>query len=171
MLDLYIKHHTPAWRAANPVFRVHDATPVIEYRYDMTLRSLDGERGLTAQGFIDVARLNMTTYSLTVTDYKTGSREPESTFQLGEYGHALLMAMGIPAEPDDRPILGQYWLARKGIYTDPVPVLRRHPLEELQYRYDSAMRGTSARVFSPKVSALCKSCSVADYCPTQQARS
>ncbi len=171
MLDLYVKHHTPTWRAANPVFRVGDTTPVIEYPYEMTLRSLDGERGLTAQGFVDVARLDMTTYSLTVYDYKTGSRDPETTFQLGEYGHALLMAMSIPAEPADRPILGSYWLARKGIYTPPVKVLQRHPLEELQYRYDAAARGTSARVFGPKVSNLCKSCGSVDYCPTQAGRS
>jgi hypothetical protein len=113
----------------------------------------------------------MTTYSLTVRDYKTGARDPESTFQLGEYGHALLFAMGIPNEPADRPILGSYWLARKGIYTDPVPVLQRHPLPELQYRYDAAMRGTAAKIFAPHTSNLCKSCSAVDYCPTQGARS
>lgn len=171
MLQLYVKHHTPAWRAANPTFLLQDKTPVIELPYEMSIRSLDGERGLTAQGFIDRATLNMETYSLTVEDYKTGSRDPESTFQLGEYGHALLMAMGIANEPADRPILGRYWLARKGIYTDVVPVVTRHPLAELQYRYDAAARGTKAGIFSPHVTNLCKSCSVTDYCPAQAGRS
>lgn len=170
MLALYVKHHNDAWRAANPTFLLQDATPVIEYEYSMTLRSLDGERGLTANGFVDRATLDMATYSLTVIDYKSGSREPESTFQLGEYGHALLMAMGIPGEPPDRPILGRYWLARKGIYTDPVPVVTRHPLTELQYRYDAAARGNQARIFAPHVTNLCKSCSVTDYCPAQAGR-
>ena len=133
----------------------------------MSIRSLDGERGLTAQGFVDRATLNLTSYSLTVLDYKTGSARPGVTFQLGEYGHALLMAMGIAAEPVDRPILGRYWLARKGIYTDAVPVVTRHPLAELQYRYDAAARGTQARIFAPHVTNLCKSCSVVDYCPAQ----
>ena len=171
MLGLYVKHHTPAWRANNPTFLLQDTTPVIELEYSMSIRSLDGERGLTAQGFVDRATLDLTTYSLTVLDYKTGSREPESTFQLGEYGHALLMAMGIAAEPADRPILGRYWLARKGIYTDAVPVVTRHPLAELQYRYDAAARGTQARIFAPHVTNLCKSCSVVDYCPAQAGRS
>lgn len=171
MLGLYVKHHTSAWRANNPTFLLQDTTPVIEMEYSMSIRSLDGERGLTAQGFVDRATLDLTTYSLTVLDYKTGSREPESTFQLGEYGHALLMAMGIAAEPADRPILGRYWLARKGIYTDAVPVVTRHPLAELQYRYDAAARGTQARIFAPHVTALCKSCSVVDYCPAQAGRS
>lgn len=171
MLGLYVKHHTPTWRANNPTFLLQDTTPVIELEYSMSIRSLDGERGLTAQGFVDRATLDLTTYSLTVLDYKTGSREPESTFQLGEYGHALLMAMGIAAEPADRPILGRYWLARKGIYTDAVPVVTRHPLAELQYRYDAAARGTQARIFAPHVTNLCKSCSVVDYCPAQTGRS
>ena len=171
MLGLYVKHHTPAWRANNPTFLLQDTTPVIELEYSMSIRSLDGERGLTAQGFIDRATLDLTTYSLTVLDYKTGAREPESTFQLGEYGHALLMAMSIPQEPADRPILGRYWLARKGIYTDAVPVVTRHPLAELQYRYDAAARGTQARIFAPHVTNLCKSCSVVDYCPAQAGRS
>lgn len=171
MLALYVKHHSDAWRAASQTFLLQDTTPVIEYGYSMTLRSLDGERGLTAAGFVDRATLDMSSYSLTVIDYKTGSREPESTFQLGEYGHALLMAMGIPGEPPDRPILGRYWLARKGIYTDPVPVVTRHPLAELQYRYDAAARGTAAKIFAPHVTNLCKSCSVTDYCPAQAGRS
>jgi hypothetical protein len=80
------------------------------------------------------------------------------------------MAMGIPQEPADRPILGQYWLARKGIYTTAVPVLQRHPMAELQYRYDQAARGQRHGVFAPHVSNFCTSCSVKDYCPTQAGR-
>lgn len=171
MLQLYVKHHTPEWRAANATFLLQDQTPVIELEYNMSLRSLDGERGLTAKGFVDKATLDMSTYSLTVLDYKTSSRDPGSTFQLGEYGHALLMAMGIANEPPERPILGRYWLARKGIYTDPVAVVTRHPLTELQYRYDVADRGTRQRIFAPHVTNLCTSCSVVDYCPAQAGRS
>ena len=170
MLKLYLDYHTPAWRAANQTFLLQDKTPVIELEYDMTIRSLDQERGLRAKGSIDKATLNMETYSLTVLDYKTGANDPSSTFQLGEYGHALLMAMGIAAEPPDRPILGAYWLARKGIYTTPTAVLARHPMAELQYRYDQAARGNRAGIFAPHVSNFCTSCSVKDYCPTQAGR-
>ena len=167
MLDLYTKHHNSDYRSKVATFKIFDTTPVIEYPYEMTVRSLDGGTGITAKGFIDIARLDLATFVLTVCDYKTGARDPLSTFQLGEYAHALLSTMGIAHEPQDRPVMGSYWLARKGIYTTPVKVIQAHPLAELQYRYDAAQRGTKANVFAPHVTNMCKSCSVRDYCPTQ----
>jgi hypothetical protein len=166
MIKLYVAYHNPTWRSHNQTLLLHDKTPVIDVDYDMTIRSLDEERGLHIQGIVPRAVLNVRTYSVTVLACLVES-SVESTFELGEYGHALLMAMGIPAEPADRPILGQYWLARKGVYSRPVRVLQQHPLAELQYRYDQALRGTRGRVFAANVSSFCAGCDVRDYCPTQ----
>lgn len=175
MLETYLKFHDQAWRAANQTLMVKDSTPCLELAYEMTVRSIDGERGITSKGFIDRAILSLGDHPthpwhITVVDYKTGARDPISTFQLGEYAHALLLEMGLTDEPPGRPILGSYWLARKGIYTTPVPVIARHPLHELQYRYDAAMRGTTAGVFAPHVTNMCSSCSMIDYCPAQAGR-
>lgn len=176
MLETYLKFHDQAWRAANQTLMVKDSTPCLELAYEMTVRSIDGERGITSKGFIDRAILSLGDHPthpwhITVVDYKTGARDPISTFQLGEYAHALLLEMGLTDEPPGRPILGSYWLARKGIYTTPVPVIARHPLHELQYRYDAVMRGTTAGVFAPHVTNMCSSCSTVDYCPAQVGRS
>lgn len=166
MVKMYQDRHGAPWREVNKLLMVGDTVPCLEFPYSMTVRSIDGTAGVTAEGYIDQAWLNLRDHVVTVRDLKSGSRDPISTFQLGEYAHALLMAMGMPAAPDNRPIMGSYWLARKGIETTASDVIRAHPLAELQYRYSTAMRGTLAGIFSPHVTNLCTSCSVRDYCPT-----
>ena len=162
MLARYVKHHDATWRATHKILQIN-GTPVIEYPYEMTVRTLDGTTGVTAKGFIDQAWLNVDTGMVTVTDMKSGRSEPASVFQLAEYAHALAMELNPPAGA--APIIGRFWLARKGIYTDAVDVLTRHPLEELQFRYGQAMRGTQAGVFVPNRTNLCVSCGSRDYCP------
>jgi hypothetical protein len=167
MLKRYLTHHDAAWREQHAVLMIGDAVPCIEFPYSMSVRSLIDESGIEAQGFIDIAWLDLNTYQVQINDYKTGKSTPTDTFQLGEYGHALLLAMGLPEAPPGRPLLGSYWLARKGEYTTPVDVIASHPLVELQFRYGQAMRGTRAGVFGPHLTNLCVSCGVHDYCPAQ----
>lgn len=166
MLLRYLLHHNEAWREDRCLLEISGEL-VIEYPYSMTVRGLDGASGITTEGFIDAAWVDMTSGQITIVDYKSGRSAPTGTFQLGEYAHALVMAQPLIAA-STAPLLGSYWLARKGEYSTPIDVLSAHPLVELQYRYDAAWRGTQARIFTPSQSNLCASCSVRDYCPTQE---
>lgn len=165
MLKRYVEHHDEKFRARYQILRLGDGRPVIEWPYEMTVRTLDGSTGVTSKGFVDQAWRDVEADQVVVTDMKSGRSEPSETFQLGEYAHALVMELITSATMISPTITGRYWLARKGIYTDLVDVLAAHPLEELQFRYGQAMRGTQAGVFVPNRTNLCVSCGSRDYCP------
>lgn len=166
MLRGYITHHDATWHETRSPLKINGLA-AIEYPYEMTVRTPDGAKGLTAKGFVDIAWHNVGTGIITIVDYKTGRSAPAETFQLGEYAHALDMALRAGnAQPFQ--IFGSYWLARKGEYTAPIDALAAHPLEELQYRYSQADHGFAAGVFPPRPSNLCVSCSMVDYCPTRR---
>ena len=163
MLKRYITFHDEAWRETRRVLAMPDQTLALEVPYEMTVRSLDGTTGFTSKGKIDAVWIEPASNEITIIDYKSGRNAPTETFQLGEYGHAL--AMLLLGQVSAHKILGRYWLARKGEYTPPIDLLETHPIEELQYRYEAAMRGTKAGVFAPHPNPLCISCGVRDYCP------
>lgn len=171
MLKQYVRFHQNVYRSQNPVLMLGE-TPAIELPYEMTVRSLDLTAGLVTKGYIDCVRWDLQRDAFVIADYKTGRNAPSGTFQLGEYAHALLMLLGqkqlLPAP--ETPVLGRYWLARKGEYTEPVDLLKAHPLAELQYRYDTAWRGAKLGIFAPNQTNLCSSCQVRDYCPVVSGR-
>lgn len=95
-----------------------------------------------------------------VVDLKTGGRAPASTLQLAVYAAGIEAAMGF------RPILGAYYMARQGELTQVKSV--QHLTPELLGRwFDSARDGIERERFIPHVTALCGTCSVAQFCEAQ----
>lgn len=94
---------------------------------------------------------------LVITDLKTGSRQPESGMQLGVYAVALERLTGI------KPIIGNYYMARKGEATEPVSLLH-YTSDMLAGIFKTAKRMIEAEIFLPHVSSLCASCGVRKYC-------
>jgi hypothetical protein len=181
MLALYIHNRRKldaAGRAANllrkplelnpvgPIFLDTERVPVIEYAYS---RKIDGPTGtITVEGIIDRAYL-CGDGSLLVTDLKSGRLDPE-TGQLGEYAWTLLELLGWnesyrhPDGPGVK-IMGNFYDARKGLFTDPVDLLAAHPYEEYVYRYHAAEAARRLGVFLPRKSQWCNGCSVKYACP------
>jgi CRISPR/Cas system-associated exonuclease Cas4 (RecB family) len=94
---------------------------------------------------------------LVVVDLKTGSRQPESGMQLGVYSVALEHMFGM------RPIVGQFYMARKGNLTDQVSLLH-YSTEMIGNIFSTAKRMIEAEIFLPHVSGLCNACGVRDHC-------
>lgn len=105
--------------------------------------------------------------TLTIRDYKTSYERPTDTTQLGDYAWVLafadpgMMAAGIK-------ILGSYFDARRGTWTEPVAVLDVHPFEAFQYRVTTAHAQKRALTTGPtpaRPSSFCGGCSVRYACP------
>lgn len=106
-----------------------------------------------------------------IRDYKTSYERPTDTTQLGDYAHALILAKKIFA---DRPILGTYFDARRGEWTEPVDLLAAHPFEAFQYRVTTAHAQKRALITGPtpaRPSSYCGGCSVRYACPIMATKS
>lgn len=140
--------------------------PAIEYKYERKLTVPTGV--LTIKGIIDRAYV-CADGSLLVVDLKTG-RLPNDSAQLGEYAWTLLELLGYDEahrHPDGPgvKIMGCFYDARKGLFTDAVNLLERHPREEYVYRYGAADAARRMGVFLPHRSTFCVSCSINYACP------
>lgn len=143
---------------AGPIFLDTERVPVIEYAYK---RKLDVPTGtLTIEGIIDRA-YQCADGSLLVTDLKTG-RLPNQTGQLGEYAWTL---MDLGARQRGTTIRGNFYDARKGLFTDPVDLLATHPHEEYVFRYGAADAARRLGIFLPHRSTFCAGCSIRWACP------
>jgi DNA (cytosine-5)-methyltransferase 1 len=165
MIRLYVKVHDAAWRERYKLLRIADAVPALELPYNTQL----GVGGPQVEGFLDQAWLDTQTYQIEVHDLKAGKTAPRETFQLGEYGHALLALMGTSAAEavKERPLLGRYYLARGGTFTNHVDLLATHPIEEVAFRHGQALFASRMSMAMPSVTPFCGGCGFRDYCPTQ----
>lgn len=178
MLHRYLEFHDAAWRSTRTMLRLLPLegvapVPVIEHEFVASIAADagSGTSALTTKGFIDAVWLSPEARTLDIVDWKTGSRRPTSTFQLGEYAHGLIPLLPAHLQPDSgTTIRGSYWLARKGEYTPAVPLLDRHSAAEMTYRYRQAALGSSLGIAAPNVTDMCVACGVRDYCPAQAGR-
>ncbi len=92
-----------------------------------------------------------------IIDLKTGSRKPGSSLQLGVYALGLAQQYGVHAP------IGGYWMARKGDIDSP-QALTSYTHEKVGTWFANAQKAIEAEIFIPKVSALCMSCSVREFC-------
>lgn len=92
-----------------------------------------------------------------VVDLKSGSREPDSSLQLGVYG------IGIQQNYDIHVPLGAYYMARKGTITEPVSLMK-YTHELVGSWFGMAKAAIEGEVFLPRVSSFCNSCAVAKFC-------
>jgi len=96
------------WRATSDwkIWELPDGSPAVELTMNIELG------GVPIKMTLD--RVMVTPNGeLVVVDVKTGSRKPDSQLQLGFYAVGVEITYGI------RPTLGAYWMARKGVTTEP----------------------------------------------------
>jgi hypothetical protein len=104
--------------------------------------------------------------AIVIRDYKTSYERPTDTTQLGDYAHALMLA-GVNLHGATR-ILGQYFDARRGTWTEPVDLLDAHPFEAFSYRVTAAHAQKRALTTGPtpaRKSDFCGGCAVRYACP------
>lgn len=110
--------------------------------------------------------------ALIIRDYKTSYERPTDTTQLGDYAHVLRSSLYGPLA--EVCILGTYFDARRGTWTEPVDLLAAHPFEAFQYRVTTAYAQRRALTTGPtpaRPSSYCGGCSVRYACPIMAAKS
>jgi hypothetical protein len=139
------------------------AAPAIEWEVTTDVPTGYGPVQFTAK--IDRVTYDERTGGYVIRDYKTSYERPTDTTQLGDYAHVLILAKQIFA---DRPILGSYFDARRGTWTEPIDLLAAHPFEAFQYRVTTAHAQKRALTTGPtpaRPSSFCGGCSVRYACP------
>lgn len=160
-----------------------DGKPAIELDCPMFIMlepNAPGDRtgpAIKVENIIDLAMVRGDTFL--IIDAKSGASAPDSTAQLGQYGHALnraLSAVGQAFAANAR-ILGAYWLARTDMLA-PVDVTKSdtatdirelHPWAEIEYLITTMHAAESQGLYLPNKSKSdrfgCGSCGVAGLCP------
>lgn len=113
--------------------------------------------------------------ALVIRDYKTSYERPTDTTQLGDYAWTLRSTLARCGGPlAEVPILGTFFDARRGEWTEPVDLLAAHPFESFQYRVTVAHAQKRALTTGPtpaRPSSFCGGCSVRYACPIMASRS
>jgi hypothetical protein len=107
--------------------------------------------------------------AVVIRDYKTSYERPTDTTQLSEYAW-MLMLSGANLHGSTH-ILGTYFDARRGTWTEPVDLLAAHPFEAFQYNVTSRHAQKLALTTGPtpaRPSSFCGGCSVRYACPVQR---
>lgn len=114
---------------------------------------------------IDRVTVNPNTGTLTIRDYKSSYERPTDITQLGEYAWALRFGLGVP---EHVKIMGTYFDARRGEWTEPVDLAEAYPFEAFQYRLTVAHAQKLALTTGPtaaRPSSYCGGCPVRYACP------
>lgn len=112
--------------------------------------------GVPVKGYVDAVYVDTRTGELLIVDYKTGSRKPESSQQLGLYACMVEQAHGI------RPQLGGFYMTRKGELSAPDVLDQWTPgfFDRLFADVDTAIKH---QLFPPSMS-MCGGCGMARFC-------
>jgi putative RecB family exonuclease len=158
MLKRYVnwRHESDRARAEMEILAI-DGVPMIEYEFEIDVS------GVKVKGFIDAA-YRQQDGSILIVDYKSGKSAGDSA-QLGLYGHALAQVLTNNAQYRTERIYGTFYDARKGIASDPIDLLVRHPWQEYVYRIHTAEATRRAGLYRPRRSSFCGGCSVRYACP------
>lgn len=113
--------------------------------------------------------------ALVIRDYKTSYERPTDTTQLGDYAWTLRSTLARCGGPlAEVPILGTFFDARRGEWTEPVDLLAAHSFESFQYRVTAAHAQKRALTTGPtpaRPSSYCGGCSVRYACPVMASKS
>lgn len=147
MVERYIKFSE---QSEAKIWELPTGDPALEVAFTITLGDL------SVRGAIDSV-WEFPNGSLLVRDYKSGSRKPDSSAQLGLYGVALGQLFGIV------PHWGDFYMARKAetVGLDDLTVWTEERLTRMYGDMDRAVR---AGIFIPVIGSMCGKCSVRDYC-------
>lgn len=127
-----------------------DGSPAIEVPVHLVLGDV------LVKGYIDRVLIDPDGQAHVV-DLKTGNHTPASSLQLGIYALGLEHAVGI------KPLLGNYYMARKSELNEDVSLLHYTP-ERVGNWFGQAKAGIEAEIFLPHVTSMCGTCSVRPYC-------
>lgn len=145
-LQGYLKWlHSTDW-----VFADIDGEPMIEFPVQAEFG------GVPVKGIIDGCMVTPDG-ELGALDWKTGSRTPESSIQLGLYASALEV-MGYP-----RPTFGAYFMTRKGVLTEPES-LEKYTVHYFNEMFGMFRKAVEMEIFIPDVASHCRTCSVRNAC-------
>lgn len=127
-----------------------DGSPAIEVPINIVLGDV------LVKGYIDRGMIDPDGQPRVV-DLKTGGHAPASSLQLGIYALGLERAIGV------KPLLGNYYMARKSELTDDKSLLHYTP-DLVGKWFGQAKAGIEAEIFLPHVTSMCGTCSVRPYC-------
>lgn len=142
-----------AWRQNNRwEILEYEGTPAIEIEVNVLYA------GTMVKAYIDRIMV-LPTGELAVVDLKTGSRMPEGSMQLGLYAESFLRV-----SQWTRPQYGFFWNGRTGSTSEVFDLGVWSP-----EFYDYAFGGVAERkkkkdLYLPKITNMCVSCGVRDYC-------
>lgn len=111
--------------------------------------------GLMVKGFLDAVLQRG--QDIAVVDYKSGTRVPLSTTQLGLYAQALQRTIGLKVTE------GAYYMTRKAELTDRFP-LHRYTGEWFDLQFSRLRKAMEADIFIPQPGEACFMCDVKDAC-------
>jgi RecB family exonuclease len=112
--------------------------------------------GVEVLGYIDQV-LEAPDGSLRVRDIKTGTKLPESAFQLGVYAEAVEQMYGV------RPAFGDFFMCKNNAPTSAFD-LRAYTTERLGRWFARLDRAVSVGAFIPNPGDACRTCGVARFC-------
>lgn len=159
-----------------------DGKPAIEFDAPMFIMlepNAPGDRtgpAIKVENIIDLV-MTRADGTLLIIDFKSGASDPTSTYQLGQYGHALDRHLGDGTTGRIRELYGAHWLARTDMLapvdvtkTDTATDLRElHPWAEIEYLITTMHAAESQGLYLPNKSKSdrfgCGSCGVAGLCP------
>lgn len=107
--------------------------------------------------------------TVTIRDYKTGDRMPDSADQLAEQAWTLALHSGFtPDRIIPGGVFGTYYNARKGTWTAPIDLFAEYGYEWFAYRITAAHAQRLALTTGPtpaRKTSFCGGCSVKWACP------
>lgn len=152
-----------AARPAEPTITVDSTgTPAIEAEIDVQVPT--GYGPVPFKSILDRVTVRPDG-TIVIRDYKTGDRMPETREQLAEQAWTLRLSGKVSPQAQ---ILGTYYNARKGTWTEPVDLLVEYPWDWFVYRLTSAHAQRLALTTGPtpaRVTSFCGGCSVRWACP------
>lgn len=151
-----------------------DGEPAIEL--DCPIWIYEGANSIKVENILDLVMVRGDTFL--IVDFKSGASDPTSTYQLGQYGHALANRIDSDARVQSTMhILGAYWLARTDTFgpfdmpklLDGADIRDVHPWSEIEYLITTMHRAESQGLYLPNKSKSdrfgCGSCGVSGLCP------
>jgi RecB family exonuclease len=139
-----------AIEAPERVWQPVDGQPAVELPFTLTLG------GVTVKGFIDQV-VEYPDGHLRVRDLKTGTKLPDTAFQLAVYDHAL------EAMFDVKPGFGDYFMAKNNAPTDPWN-LQDYDREKVGRWFRDMDKAVRLGLFLPNPGDACRTCTVRRYC-------
>lgn len=113
--------------------------------------------GVIVKGFIDQVLEDARSGGLLVRDLKTGTKLPDTPFQLGVYAIAVEQIFGV------RPGYGDFWMFKNGGPTAPYD-LSDFTRPRVARWFREMDRSESAGIYLPSPGDGCRVCSVSEWC-------